>query len=115
MIMPYRIGAAEKRRKILQEELERILPKIISLDVEKVFLFGSLATGTVSRASDIDLIIIKKTEKGFLERPDEIYKRLKPNVGIDILVYTPEEFEEMSRNNQFVKSALKNGRVLYEG
>jgi len=112
--MPYRIGLAEKRRRILQEELERILPEIISLNVEKVILFGSLTTGTVGRASDIDLIIIKKTGKGFLERLDEIYKRLKPNVGIDILVYTPEEFEKMSRNNQFIKSALKDGRVLYE-
>ena len=57
---------------------------------------------------------IKKTDKKFPDRLDEFYDHLKPRVAVDILVYTPEEFEKMKRSNQFIRHALKNGRILYE-
>jgi hypothetical protein len=31
-----------------------------------------------------------------------------------MLVYTPEEFEEMRVNSQFVRTAIENGKVIYE-
>jgi predicted nucleotidyltransferase len=112
--MPFKKGLAEKRKMLLQDELERIIPKIIELEIERLILFGSLASDSISKSSDIDLIVIKKTNKKFLDRLEEFYIHLKPQVGIDILVYTPDEFEEMKHNNRFIKSALKNGRILYE-
>jgi len=45
---------------------------------------------------------------------DEFYDHLKPRVAVDILVYTPEEFEKMKGSNQFIRHALKNGRIQYE-
>ena len=66
------------------------------------------------KSSDIDLIIVKKTKKKFLERLDEFYNYLNPQVAVDILVYTPEEFEEMKENNPFIMTALKQGRIIYE-
>jgi len=57
---------------------------------------------------------IKKTDKKFPDRLDEFYDHLKPRVAVDILVYTPEEFEKMKGSNQFIRHALKNGRILYE-
>ena len=111
--MPFKTGLAERRRKVLEKELERLLPKIVELDVEKVILIGSML-GKVHKSSDIDIIVIKKTDKKFLDRLDEFYDHLKPRVAVDILVYTPEEFEKMRRSNQFIRHALKNGRILYE-
>ena len=111
--MPFKTGLAERRRKVLEKELERLLPKIVELDVEKVILIGSML-GKVHKSSDIDIIVIKKTDKKFLDRLDEFYDHLKPRVAVDILVYTPEEFEKMKRSNQFIGHALKNGRILYE-
>ena len=67
----------------------------------------------ISLACDIDIIIIKKTKKRFFDRLDEFYN-LKPQVAIDIFVYTPEEFNEMKTTNPFIKSALKKGRIIYE-
>jgi predicted nucleotidyltransferase len=112
--VPYVIGLGERRKKVLQDELKHILPQIISLGVEKVILFGSLVRDTIHRSSDIDLIVIKKTDRKFLDRLEELYRHLTPRVGIDILVYTPEEFGEMMQSNDFIKSVLKEGRVLYE-
>jgi hypothetical protein len=45
---------------------------------------------------------------------DEIYSTLIPNVALDILVYTPEEFEAMKNKNVSVMNAVKEGKMLYE-
>ena len=111
--MGFKIGLAEKRKKKLEEELKLLIPKIIKAEVEKIILFGSLSHGNLHKTSDIDLIIVQKTEKRFLERLDEFYKYLNPSVAVDIFVYTPQEFEEMKRSS-FMKSALRRGKVLYE-
>ena len=60
--------------------------------------------------SDIDLIVVK-TDKKFLDRLDEIYK--DADVAMDVLVYTPEEFENM-KNRSFIRKAIEEGKVLYE-
>ena len=82
----------EERERELEYELKRIM-KMLRTDEEirSILLFGSLARGDINRTSDIDMIIVKETEKRFLDRPDEIYSTLVPDR--DILVYTPEEFE----------------------
>lgn len=41
------------------------------------------------------------------------YEALEPGVGMDILVYTPEEFETM-RAGQFLRHALHEAKVIYE-
>jgi predicted nucleotidyltransferase len=112
--MPFRLGLAEKRKSVLEKELERILPLLINLGVKKVILFGSLSVGKVHRSSDIDLVVVRESNQRFLERLDELYQAVKPNYGIDLFVYTPEEFEEMSVTNLFLKKAIKEGRLLYE-
>ena len=55
--MPFKTGLAEKRWKVLEKELERLLPKIVELDVEKVILIGSML-GKVYKSSDIDIIVL---------------------------------------------------------
>jgi predicted nucleotidyltransferase len=112
--MGFKVGLAQKRREKLESELKRIIPEIIKLGVEKIILFGSLNSGNVHKSSDIDILVIQRTEKRFLERLDEYYNYLKPKVAIDIFVYTPEEFEEMKERNFFINSVLKKGRVIYE-
>jgi len=112
--MGFKIGLAQKRREKLEGELKRIIPEIIKLGVEKIILFGSLNSENVHKSSDIDIIVIHKTKKGFLERIEEFYEYLKPKVAIDIFVYTHEEFEEMKKWNSFIKSVLCKGRIIYE-
>lgn len=104
----------EKRKELLETELGRILDILKILDIEKVILFGSLVSNNISSTSDIDLVIIQKTEKRFLERLEDIYTVIKPRVAVDILVYTPEEFEKLQEESSFIRRILKEGRVLYE-
>ena len=96
--------------------LKKILgPLFRKKKVNRAILFGSFARETKSKRSDIDILIVKKTKKRFLDRFedfDEIYSLLK-NFAVDLLVYTPDEFE---RNAQrpFLKRIISEGVELYE-
>jgi predicted nucleotidyltransferase len=98
----------------LETELGRIVPLIIASGAKKIIIFGSLARGKPHKSSDIDLIVIEETEEGFLERLDRYYTTLRPQCKIDFFVYTPREFEEMKEKNSFIRSAVKEGLVVYE-
>jgi predicted nucleotidyltransferase len=94
---------------------ERLLDQLKKYNPEKVILFGSQARGSSDSYSDIDVIIIKKTKKPFLDRVKDVIRIIKPNYAIDILVYTPEEFQQMTtRGNSFLEHVLKEGSVIYE-
>jgi predicted nucleotidyltransferase len=83
------------------------------LPVQRIILIGSMATDTSTAFSDIDLIVIMETGDRFLDRLKVAYEKIQPAVAMDILVYTPEEFEEMSRSRPFLFHALKESKVLY--
>jgi predicted nucleotidyltransferase len=101
--------------KMESPRLRRILNLLKKYKPQKVILFGSYANGTNDPYSDIDLVIIKNTRRRFLDRIRDVIEIIKPNFAIDILVYTPKEFQEMfSEGNLFVESVIKKGKVVYE-
>jgi predicted nucleotidyltransferase len=110
-----RAGMATSRRERLSTELDGIVERLSALPaVRKVIVFGSLAEERVSSASDIDVIVVMDTDKRFMERLDELYRAAASRVALDILAYTPDEFARMKTHNSFVRTALENGKVLYE-
>jgi hypothetical protein len=69
----------------------------------------------VKRWSDIDLVIIKETKMSFLDRIKEVILLLRPKVGMDVLIYTPEEFERLYATRTFFKNEIcLKGRTIYE-
>ncbi|MGB9628651.1 MAG: nucleotidyltransferase domain-containing protein [Thermodesulfobacteriota bacterium] len=109
-------STAQQRRTLLEDELARYVRVLREQYApERILLFGSLASDIIGEWSDIDLVIIKKTEQRFLDRICEVMHLLKPPVGVDILVYTPEEFDQLSWERPFVREEiLRKGKVLYE-
>lgn len=105
-------GERMGRREKLEGELKKIIEKLRSdKSIRLILLFGSLAKGDVGSESDIDLIVVKETNKKFLDRLDEFYE--DANMAMDVLVYTPEEFRSL-KNRRFIMNAVKEGKVLYE-
>ncbi|GAB6056899.1 nucleotidyltransferase domain-containing protein [Desulfonatronum parangueonense] len=104
------------RKKLLDHELSRCLDVLIAKgNPKKVILFGTMAKGGVNEWSDIDLVVVEETKLPFYQRLRKIRGMLRPQVGMDIVVYTPEEFEKMSSERAFVKDeVIQNGKVLYE-
>ncbi len=112
--MPYRIGVDEERKARLEAELERILVLLPKHNVEWAYLIGSFASGDVSRTSDIDLVVVQETDVKFVNRMNEFLFELRPRVGLDLLVYTPDEFEDMMGRPGFLRGAVERGRLIYE-
>ncbi len=98
-----------------QEELDRILERIRRYRPQKVILYGSFARGDYHALSDIDLVIIKETDRSFFERIGEILSLCESSISLEPLVYTPEEFERMrEEGNPFIEQVLREGKVIYE-
>ncbi len=101
-------------QKIINEVVEKIKNEY---QPEKIILYGSYAYGKPTRDSDIDLFIIKDTDKRRVDRFVEV-KRLiyKPTRRISIapLVYTPDEIEKrLEMGDGFIEEVLSKGEVLY--
>ena len=111
-----KLGTILDRKKTLKEELSRIVQVIqAEYEPEKIVLFGSLATEAIHEWSDIDLLIIKKTDKRPIERTMELSHLLRPRVGIDLFIYTPEEIDLLIQERYpFLLNILKTGKTVYE-
>ena len=81
---------------------------------KRIVLFGSRAHGDVDEHSDVDLIVVYETDKRFLDRLAELYLLWDLHLPVDILAYTPEEFDRMCKESAFVSDAVANGRSIYE-
>lgn len=94
--------------------VKRLVDLLQSYNPERIILFGSRARGEADEYSDYDIIVIKKTDKPFMERLKDMIPYLVEFGGTaEILVYTPEEFEKMSEIGLgFI--AQKEGIILYE-
>jgi len=101
-----------EREQKLASEAERIVRVLVERGATLVVAFGSFARGNVGRASDLDLIAVMESDLPFIKRLEHLYVELEPRVGLDLLVYTPKEFEEM-KVRSFVRRALAEGKVLH--
>jgi predicted nucleotidyltransferase len=101
-----------------KEMITKVVEKIkAQYRPQKIILFGSYAWGEPSKDSDIDLFIIKKTNQKHRERMLTVRRMVSEEnglVGIDILVYTPEELaERLKIEDSFISKILKRGQMLY--
>ncbi|NJK38744.1 MAG: nucleotidyltransferase domain-containing protein [Oscillatoriales cyanobacterium RM2_1_1] len=111
-----KLDAVTSRQQLLETELHRYVEVLREhYNPESIWVFGSMATGVVHEWSDIDLVIIKKTEKRFLDRSKEVLQLLRSRVGVDVLVYTPSEFAQLRQERVFIRDEIVGkGKVLYE-
>jgi predicted nucleotidyltransferase len=104
-------------RKIDETLLREITNKIVQhFQPEQVLVFGSHARGQAGPDSDLDLIVVMKSDKPFWERAiavDSIFGLR--NWPMDLLVYTPEEFAAQRAVVGTLPSMIQGeARVIYE-
>ena len=78
-------------------------------------LFGSYARGTQTQHSDVDVIFVEPTSDRFMARLARYFDPLSERlpVAVEVLVYTPEEFQRM-KQGPFVGRAVAEGIKVYE-
>jgi predicted nucleotidyltransferase len=94
----------------LSAELERVLTVLTGDErVEQVWLTGSMLSGRAHATSDLDLLVVRRTDASPVDRRLELAATLAPQVPLDLFVFTPEEFVAGGR---FVGYVMRHGRRL---
>jgi predicted nucleotidyltransferase len=96
-------------------KIDQIVAALRPYRPECIYVFGSWARGEADELSDIDLVVIKRTSAPFFDRLREVARLLPDAIGgVDVLVYTPEEFAAMRRQgNAFADMIAEEAQVVY--
>lgn len=107
------IGSDEPVSKTLPRAVKRIVE---TLQPEKIILFGSYAYGNPTPDSDVDLLVVMKTDASSRDRSWAVSRLMIPRpFAVDILVRTPLEIKSAMNNGDFfIREITERGRTLYE-
>ena len=111
--MPIMFGFATQRRQMLDAELERLVAEMPQLGMTRMWIIGDLAKGKVSAESALELVLIQETDDPWQCRADFWNIHLRPRVGIQFYVYTPEEFERLGEFDPLLRAAATEGELVY--
>ena len=96
-------------------EIKKFVQKLnTKFNPEKIILFGSRATGKAWKQSDYDFIIVSSLfqKVPWLERISKVVRLWDLPVEIDILPYTPQEFNRKKKESSLLRKALKEGKRI---
>lgn len=95
-----------KGTKAVFEQLKKTNPQAI-------ILFGSASRGEMKEDSDLDILVIKATDKSFMDRMREARMSVRTNLPLDIIVLTPEEAREFPKKSTFFSQIIEEGKLIY--
>jgi predicted nucleotidyltransferase len=97
--------------------MDALLPLLQRQRAQAAYLIGSRARGTADEHSDIDVIIVAESQRPEVERfKDYLPAIVASRVGVDMWVYTPEEFERLrDEERPFLMHALDGAKLIHEG
>ncbi|MBI5778620.1 MAG: nucleotidyltransferase domain-containing protein [Planctomycetes bacterium] len=100
-------------QKLIEEIIERILTET---QPERIIIFGSAATGKMTRDSDIDLLVLKSAPGNPRKESVRLRQALRGlDYPFDIIVMATERFEESKGViGGIAYPAHKYGKVIYE-
>lgn len=114
--MPADLPGAD-RANVVDRFVDSLRPLLAAQGAHAAWIFGSRARGAASADSDIDVIVVAPTGRPAVERfRDYLPAIVCAGVGVDLLVYTPEEFARMQAEERpFLVDALADARQIHVG
>ncbi|MDR3314760.1 MAG: nucleotidyltransferase domain-containing protein [Oscillospiraceae bacterium] len=98
------------------QQISEIIQKTIQ--VERIYLFGSYAYGQPNKGSDYDFFVVTPNDS---VRPREVTRKIHWAVAqtplmtpIDVLASTADRFDEMKKLNTLERKIAREGVLLYE-
>lgn len=91
--------------------IKNYFKRLKKINAEKVVFFGSRAGGNFYKDSDFDLIVVSKKFENLRQDKRVLlsYQLWKNDFALELLCYTPDEFEERKNGLSIVSEALKTG------
>ena len=84
---------------------------------DQIILFGSYASGLARPDSDIDVLIVKATDRPFFQRLTDVRRlvsEVRRGYAFEPIVVTPQELRRrLDRGDQFLSGIIEEGRLLY--
>jgi len=104
-------GQDPKVAAFVRAQLPRLRERFAPL---RAIVFGSRARGDALSTSDLDLILVSPrfASVPFLDRPVLVLEALDYAGGLELLCYTPEEFERKREELGIVRVAVAEGMEL---
>jgi uncharacterized protein len=82
---------------------------------ERVILFGSLAEGRATPDSDVDLMVVMPSSRNTIDLALDIRRSINRAFPLDLIVRTTSEVRQaFKKNDGFICSIFRHGKVLYE-
>lgn len=102
---------------LISDLIPQLLRTFTALNVKEIILYGSVARGTATSESDIDIAVILDdyTDKMHDDMIDFIVElELKYNKVISVLLIYNRQFNEWGNITPFFKNIKKDGKVLWK-
>ena len=84
--------------------------------LESAIIFGSRVRGDYFLHSDVDVLLVSKDFEGlrFLDRIGKMYDYWSYEYPLEVLCYTPREFEKKRKQIGIVEHAIKQGIRVFQ-
>lgn len=96
----------------MKKDLKKFLNKLKkNYNIKKAIIFGSRVRGDHFLDSDVDLILISEDFRNsrFTDRIGDVIEFWNSPIDLEVICYTPEEFEKKKRQIGIVKTAVEEG------
>ncbi len=111
--MPMMYGFGAQRKQILEAELGRLVDEMPQLGMVSMILVGPFVRGEVGPETVLDLVVVQETDEPVHRRADFWTTHLRPRIGMNFFVYTPDEFENPVGGDSMIHEAANNGERVY--
>ena len=115
--MPTKTNLNSKReayRLLLEQSVQDLVKRLRDLEgVQRISVFGSFARGRRDLFTDLDVLVVMDTELSLVDRLKFLYSTLALPVDLDILCYTPQEFQSLAATGRLT-GILGDEQLLYE-
>ena len=101
---------------MFEDKINTIVERITSkYNPKAIIVFGSVAKGTSTEDSDLDIAVILESDLSEHERNVDVRVCIGPiGMAMDLMVFTPEEVESEKENKfSLISEILNTGEVVY--
>ena len=104
----------EAYRLLLEQSVQVLVKRLRDLEgVQRISVFGSFARGRRDLFTDLDVLVLMDTEMSLVDRLRFLYSSLALPVDLDILCYTPREFDSLKASG-WLAGILRDEQLMYE-